>query len=215
MVELPAVKVCGLTRPEDVRCALEAGADALGFVHYPPSPRHLEAGQAARLARAVPPCVPRVAVVVDGRPSELGAYLEASGLDWVQLCGREEPGEWRGFGAPILRRLAVEEGAERELAAWEGIATGFVLDHPAVAGGGGVGVELERAARLARRVPCLLAGGLDGDNVARCVAAVGPRGVDASSRLECRPGVKDPAAVSAFTHAARAALAELHRKEQR
>lgn len=206
MVDLPGIKVCGLTRPEDVRAAVEAGADALGFVRHPSSPRDLDVDTAAALVRAVPTGLVTVAVVVDASPKELGQYLEATGLAWVQLCGDQEPGPWRSFGAPVLRRLGVDEQAEAELDRWDGVATGFVLDHPATPGGGGLPVEIGRAAALSELAPCLLAGGLGPENVRECTLAVRPRGVDASSRLESSPGVKDPATVRDFVRAARAAL---------
>lgn len=206
MVEFPRIKVCGLTRPEDVRAAVEAGADALGFVRHPASPRDLDVGAATALVRAVPVGLVTVAVVVDAAPAELGAYLEATGLGWVQLCGDQDPDDWRGFGAPMLRRLGVEDGAELELGRWEGVAAGFVLDHPTAPGGTGRAVDPSRAAALAERAPCLLAGGLGADNVRERTLAVAPVGVDASSRLESAPGVKDPVAVRDFVRAARAAL---------
>ena len=126
MPELPRVKVCGLTRPEDVRAAVEAGADALGFVRHPASPRHLEADAAAALVAAVPAGLTTVAVVVDAVPEELAAHLAATGIGWAQLCGQECPDDWRGFGAPLLRRVGVDAGAEAELEAWAGVAAGFV-----------------------------------------------------------------------------------------
>ena len=206
MADLPRIKVCGLTRPEDVRAAVEAGAEALGFVRHPPSPRDLDVDTAAALVRAVPAGLVTVAVVVDAEPAEVGQYLEATGLGWVQLCGEEEPEPWRTFGAPLLRRVGVDEGAEEELRRWEGVATGFVLDHPRTPGGSGLCVEVGRAAALAELAPCLLAGGLGPDNVRERTLAVRPRGVDASSRLESSAGVKDPSTVRDFVRAARAAL---------
>lgn len=208
MAELPRVKVCGLTRAEDVRVALRAGAEALGFVHYAPSPRDVDAGRVARIVAEVPADVPTVAVLVDTTPADARAYLASSGLRWVQLCGSEDADAWRGFEAPILRRVAVDEGAGAEVARWMGIARAFVLDHPAAPGGTGASVELARAAEIAASAPCLLAGGMAPENVAARVRAVEPWGVDASSRLESAPGIKDPARVAAFVAAARASLAE-------
>lgn len=209
MPELPRIKVCGLTRPEDVRAAVEAGADALGFVRHPASPRYVEASAAAELVAGVPAGLATVAVVVDAEPSELAAYLEATGIGWAQLCGEERPEDWRGFAAPLLRRVGVDADAEAELEAWAEVAAGYVLDHPAAPGGTGRGVDPARAAELARRAPCLLAGGLGPANVRDAALAVRPLGVDASSRLESTPGIKDPAAVRDFVRAARAALEDI------
>jgi phosphoribosylanthranilate isomerase len=133
----------------------------------------------------------------------------------VQLCGSERASDWAGFVALVLRRVAVDAGAQAEIAAWKGIAHGFVLVHPSSAGGSGRAVDAALAAELARNAPCLLAGGLAADNVADRVQAVRPHGVDASSRLESAPGTKDPARVRSFVDAARTALGRLPREEVR
>ena len=206
MAELPRIKVCGLTRSADVRAALEAGADALGFVQYAPSPRDLATTEAGKLIAAVPAGVARVLVVVDSTPESASAALKATGADHLQLCGDQRAADWTDFDAPILRRIAVQDGAREELKSWEHVALGFVLDHPRGPGGSGRTVDESLAASLASLAPCLLAGGLDPDNVAQRVAAARPVGVDASSRLETSPGIKDPDRVRAFVAAARAAL---------
>ena len=138
------------------------------------------------------------------------AWLRASGASCAQLCGDEDPQAFCELDAPILRRLAVDASAFAELDRWRDVAQGFVLDHPAAAGGTGRAVELELAAELAAQAPCLLAGGLDPDNVAERVRRVRPAGVDASSRLERTPGEKDPERVARFVEAAATALQEVH-----
>jgi phosphoribosylanthranilate isomerase len=203
------VKVCGLTREEDVAAAIAAGATALGFVEYPPSPRAVTLERARALIAAIAGRAAAVAVLVDRDPDVAAAWMRASGATMVQLCGSERADAWRGFEHPILRRVAADEGAEDALAAWAGIATAFVLDHPSAPGGTGLGVDLARAAVLARRAPCLLAGGLDETRVRARVLAARPLGVDASSRLEIAPGIKDPARVAAFVRAALGALQEI------
>lgn len=219
MDELPRIKVCGLTRRLDVEAALAAGADALGFVHYRPSPRNLTPEAAARLieplgAGATPVLVVPVLVVVDATPERGRALMETTGARALQLCGEQRAPAWVGFDWPILRRLPVGPGAEAEQEAWAGVAAGFVLDHPGGPGGSGHRVDLERAAALAARAPCLLAGGLGPADVAARVAAVRPAGVDASSRLESRPGEKDPVALRAFVRAARSALDRVHAPQE-
>jgi phosphoribosylanthranilate isomerase len=209
VLELPRVKVCGMTRAEDVDVAVRAGADAVGFVHHPPSPRHVEPGAARALIERLPAGVLAVAVLVDATPASARACLAASGARAVQLCGAEHARDFRGFPAPILRRLPVGFGAREVIARWQRVAAGFVLDHPSGPGGTGLSVDLDAAALLAARVPCLLAGGLTPDNVAERVRVVCPRGVDGASRLESAPGEKDPARVLAFVTAARAALETL------
>lgn len=209
-VPVPRVKVCGLTRPEDVRAAVEAGCDAVGVVEHPPSPRSVDAASARPLLADLPPGVLPVAVFVDRSPDFVARWLEASGARAAQLCGTESPADWRGFPYPVLRRLAVSDGAEDELARWGETSACFVLDHPGGPGGTGRAVGLLTAARLASLAPCLLAGGLDPENVAARVAAVKPAGVDASSRLEREPGVKDAARVRGFVEGALAALGKVH-----
>jgi len=203
--ELPKVKVCGLTNRADVDSVQAAGADALGFVHYAPSPRHLELAQLSELSAAVSAAL-KVGVLVDLAVERARELIDAAQLDAVQLCGTEQPGDWSDFPVPVLRRLAVTSDAERELEAWSQVAAGYVLDHPSTPGGSGLGVEIEQASQLARRAPCLLAGGLAADNVAQRVRAVRPAGVDASSRLERAAGLKDAQHVRAFVQNATAAL---------
>ena len=205
---LPRIKVCGLTNLADARCAARAGADGLGFVHHPPSPRHMEAEALAELTRQLAgtgtPC--RVLVLVDHEPRATLALARACGVTHVQLTGPASAKDWSGFPLPILRRLAVAPGAEAELDAWQDIATGFVLDHPSTPGGSGLEVDTTLARQLARRAPALLAGGLAPANVGRLARTVGPFGVDASSRLEIYPGQKDHTAVRTFITRAHAAL---------
>lgn len=203
------VKVCGMTREEDVAAVIAAGATALGFVEHPPSPRAVTRERARALIATIEGRVASVAVLVDRDPDFAAAFLRASGATMVQLCGSERAEAWRGFVYPILRRVAADEGAADEIAAWQGIALSIVLDHPSAPGGTGLGVDLDRAAILARAAPCLLAGGLDESNVRARVIAARPFGVDASSRLEIAPGIKDLARVAAFVRAAREALQEI------
>jgi phosphoribosylanthranilate isomerase len=206
---VPRVKICGLTREEDVAAAIEAGASAIGFVEYPPSPRAVTKERARALIEACVGGVDFVAVLVDRNPEFAEAWLRESGATMVQLCGSERAEAWRGFEHPILRRVAADDRAEDEIAAWAGIAAAIVLDHPSAPGGTGLGVDGARAAILARLAPCLLAGGLDESNVRARALLARPFGVDASSRLEIAPGIKDHARVAAFVRAARATLQEI------
>ena len=206
---VPRVKICGLTREVDVVAAIAAGASALGFVEYPASPRAVTCDRARALIAILAGRVASVAVLVDRDPDRAAAWARASGATMVQLCGSERAEAWRGFDFPILRRVGADAHAEDEIAAWQGIAAAFVLDHPSAPGGTGLGVDRARAAHLARLAPCLLAGGLDENNVDERVREVRPAGVDASSRLEISPGIKDPARVAAFVRAAAETLQEI------
>jgi phosphoribosylanthranilate isomerase len=201
---LPRVKVCGVTSLADVEGAFAHGIDAVGFVRHERSPRFLSAESAAKLAASLPSGILAVEILVDAEPDDVSMWASV-----VQLCGGEAPEPWFDFRVPILRRLPVAPGAEVVLEAWAGVAAGFVLDHPSGPGGTGKEVDLDLAADLARRAPCLLAGGLDETTVGERVRRVRPAGVDASSRLETAPGRKDPARVAAFARAATSALEDV------
>ena len=207
--ELPRVKVCGMTRMEDAASAFEAGADALGFVFHPGSPRCVEPELANELIAVLPPNVLTVAVVVEIEPAVAESLLNATGASAIQLCGFQESADWASFPFPILRRVPVDGSGLAELERWRGVASGFVLDHPAAAGGTGETVDFALAAELAARAPCLLAGGLGAHNVADAIRAVRPRGVDASSRLESSPGVKSPELVRDFVRQALSTFQDL------
>jgi phosphoribosylanthranilate isomerase len=203
---LPKVKVCGLAREVDVQCALAAGADALGVVQYPPSPRAVEANQVAEWFTTLQG-IHLVAVMVDLDPQSAAAWANSAHANTVQLCGAESPDDWRDFSMPIWRRIGVDSGGLQEMQAWQGVAAGFVLDHPSSAGGSGQTVDFELAAQFCLQAPCLLAGGLHAGNVAAAIGAVAPAGVDASSRLEAMPGRKNPAEVLTFVQNSLAAFA--------
>ena len=199
---LPRIKICGITLPEDAVLAYTAGADAVGVVFHPPSPRSVSLEDARRIVQELPFGFPVIAVMVDPDPEAAAAWCREAGVSALQLCGGEALDGFAGFPMPLLRRIGVEAGAQDQQGAWSGLAVASVLDHPAAPGGTGRAVDWTRAAALAALGPCLLAGGLGPDNVGAAVAAVRPRGVDASSRLESSPGRKDPGAVRAFVAAA-------------
>ena len=203
---LPRVKVCGLTRAEDVTAAVEAGADAVGFVAWEGSPRHVSSSRVAELVQGLPAGVRSVGVMVDADPHQGEVWAESAGVGALQLCGDQNPRDWEGFPLPLLRRIGVEEGAAEWMDAWGEVASGFVLDHPSSPGGSGREVDTSLAAALAGQAPCLLAGGLDPDRVPRAVREIRPGGVDASSGLESEPGIKDPEKVAAFVARALEAL---------
>ncbi len=210
----PRVKVCGLTREEDVRTAVSAGAEAIGLVCHPASPRHVEIDLARSLVRCLPQHVAAIAVVVDGSPEQVLAWTREVGTGAVQLCGAQVASDWEDFEVPVLRRVGVDEHARSEIARWRNVAGAFVLDHPGGPGGTGRQVDLDLAAELASISDCLLAGGLDVENVQSAVRRVRPAGVDASSRLELAPGKKDPHLVRSFVARALAALQGAEEEER-
>lgn len=205
---IPSVKVCGLTNLEDAQHAERVGAEGLGFVFHPASPRCADARRVRDISAQLAPATMTVAVVVDATPESAAELLQQTGLKAVQLCGAQQPDDWKHFEFPILRRLGVDEGAALEARSWNGIADVFLLDHPSSAGGSGREVDAQLATALCDEFPCLLAGGLDAERVVNAIRCVRPAGVDASSRLEREAGIKDPAAVAAFVQRALETLSE-------
>lgn len=192
------VKVCGLSRPEDVVAAADAGADAVGFVFYEPSPRAITAGEARRLGEGFPGLT--VAVTVDLDAGSLLALATEAGVGGVQPHGAhaaEAARAARARGLAVLRPVAVDGPVDLD-----GIEDDEVplLDSD-VLGGTGRPFEWSWIRDLGR--PYVLAGGLHPGNVAEAVAQLAPWGVDASSGLESAPGIKDPEKVAAFVREAR------------
>lgn len=194
------VKICGMTRSEAVDAAVKAGADAVGFVFYPPSPRYLSPQRAQELAGPVPRHVRRIAVML--RPQQ---------TDWEEVFDSFKP-DWLQADADCLAELSLPEGIGR-LPVYRDHeqfdAENFSLDIPCLFESAVSGMarppSWERAAHLARRTSVVLAGGLDPGNVAEAVRRVRPWGVDVSSGVESSAGVKDPDLVRAFIRAARKA----------
>ena len=201
------VKVCGLTTPEDAVAAAESGADAVGFVFWQGSPRHVEAEVARRIADALPPFVVRVGVFVDAPRETLRRTAEEVGLDLLQLHGTESPDSLAGLPRRVLKAVPVGDGFRPE-DAWrfEGHAAGVLLDTRSTSAPGGTGRSFDWSVARAvrdRAAFLVLAGGLTPENVAAAIAAVAPDGVDVSSGVESVPGRKDAARVRAFVRAVR------------
>jgi phosphoribosylanthranilate isomerase len=213
------VKICGLTNLDDALLALEAGADLLGFVLYPKSPRGVSLAAVTEMAgalRSAPAFHQRqpalVGVFVNEPPAAVRRALDEAGLDLAQLSGHEPPDDLRALGGRAYKAIRSQAEADALPAAGAPPAhpscPDFLLDaaHPTLYGGSGQLADLALAARLAARHRLLLAGGLTPDNVAAAIRAVRPWGVDAASGVEAAPGKKDPAKVRAFVQAAKAAL---------
>jgi len=205
------VKICGLCDAAAVDAAVEAGADAVGFVLAEHSPRALTLAAAARLAARVPSGVRRIAVLGRDPDAALLAQLRALPFDAVQLYEPSALGAAQLAPLELLPAVADGPGLLRRALAAQGRsgrATAIVVDGPGGGGRGRAG-DHRRIAAVAWRVPIVLAGGLDPDNVGAAVAHVRPVGVDVSSGVERRPGVKDGARIRAFVAAARAAASGL------
>ncbi|MCC6235852.1 MAG: phosphoribosylanthranilate isomerase [Verrucomicrobiales bacterium] len=200
------VKICGITRVEDALAAVQAGADALGFMFYPPSPRYLSVEQAAAITRELPPFVARVGVFVDASEERVREAASVAGLDTLQFHGKETPEYCRSFvGWRVLKAFRMQNAASLQaVEAYRGMA--WLLDSYVAGAFGGTGQTFnwDLACEAVRRGgSVVLAGGLTVDNIARAVAAVGPYAVDVSSGVESEPGRKDPALLRAFVKAAK------------
>lgn len=196
------VKVCGLSTIADVEAAAEAGASAVGFVHWGPSPRHRDLGEIRRLADASP--VTTVLVTVDLDSASLLDASSRAGVDAVQVHGEHAAvaaAAARRMGLGVIRPMKADQPAPDTSA--EEI---LLVDTPdtGLPGGSGRSFDWDTLGDLGR--PFLLAGGLDADNVAGAVRKVRPFGVDASSGLESTPGRKDPDLIRRYVRAAREAL---------
>ncbi len=195
------IKICGMSGPAGVAAAVDAGADALGFVFHPPSPRALTPARAAALARGVPPGVERVAVMLHPVP----AY-------WLEVWQGFRPDRLQTDAAdfdaltvdPACAQLPVYRDARLHADGDPGAWPPLVL-YEGARSGAGQRPDWALAARVARRTRLVLAGGLDPDNVADAVRQVRPFGVDVSSGVEAAPGRNDPGRIRAFIAAARAA----------
>jgi phosphoribosylanthranilate isomerase len=202
------VKICGITNEQDARVAVEAGADALGFIMYRKSPRFVEAGVAKRIIDGLPPFVAAVGVFVNEEAAAVRRLMDECGLTMAQLHGDESAAYCEGLGRPSMKALRLKDrGTFLALAEFQGRANvrAFVLDafSDQAYGGTGQTVDWTLAAEAARASRVLLAGGLTPDNVAEAIRQVRPYGVDVSSGVEVRPGQKDHAKVQAFIQAAR------------
>lgn len=193
------VKICGITRLEDALAACEAGASALGFVFYEPSPRYIEPGRVRRIVRALPPFVTPVGVFVNKGAEEINRIVSQSGVTLVQLHG-EEPAELVGeLTVPALKAVRVRGEEDLDgLRAYR--VQAYLLDShvPGQYGGTGVSFRWEVAAKAKSLGPVILSGGISADNVAEALRCVEPFGIDVSTGVETSPGVKDPDKIRAL-----------------
>jgi phosphoribosylanthranilate isomerase len=201
------IKVCGITRLRDARCAVDLGVDALGFVFWPGSPRCVSPGEAARIAATLPPFVAPVGVFVNQPLEEIRVIASAVGLAAIQLHGDEDPGTWLGVPGRCIKAAGVGGGFDAAaVAAWPPEVWPLLDAHdPARRGGTGRAADWDVAARVARGRRIILAGGLDASNVRGAIARVRPFAVDVSSGVEHEPGIKDPDRLRAFVESVAAA----------
>jgi phosphoribosylanthranilate isomerase len=207
-------KICGLTDEAAVEAAVQHGADMLGFVFFPASPRNLSAEQAEALLRDVPSGIDRVGVFVDPETDFLDNILAKARLDLLQLHGDETPERCRAisiyFGLPIIKAIKVASKADLKAAkAYEDAVDWLMFDaappKDATRPGGNAASfdwSIMQGAKFNR--PWLLSGGLTPENLSLAVRQSGASAVDVSSGVESAPGKKDPAKIRAFLEAARA-----------
>lgn len=200
------IKICGLTNLPDARMALDAGADYLGFVLYERSPRRIAPAALRRLLDRLPARARAVAVVVNAHRELVEALAHDCHLYAVQLHGDERQADWIDLPVPVWRAIRLRRGSPNPIPEhW--IAARYVMDAaaPGKYGGSGRKTDWARAAKLARQIPLILAGGLTPDNVAEAIHTVQPLGVDTASGVEKSPGRKDPRKLAAFVKAVAAA----------
>ena len=202
----PAMKFCGITSVEDAFAAADCGADAIGFVFAPSSPRAIAPDVARAIGRRLPPFLHRVGVFVDMSPADVRTIASRVGLDAVQLHGRETPADAAVAWPRVIKALARQGDLLAQAAAWDEDVT-LLVDAATGDAPGGTGqlADWPAAAALARRRRLVLAGGLTADNVGEAIAIVRPYAVDVSSGIETRPGEKSAARMRAFADAVEAA----------
>ncbi|MBK9394759.1 MAG: phosphoribosylanthranilate isomerase [Uliginosibacterium sp.] len=192
-------KICGLTRVDDVKAAVEAGADAIGLVFYPSSPRAVDIEQAVKLCAVVPPFVSIVGLFVNASTSHVQDVLSALPISLLQFHGEEEAAYCESFGRAYLKAARVRQGFDLlDYAARYPSACGLLVDAWVDGyGGGGHAFDWRLLPSRFDR-PLVLAGGLTPENVGEAIKLVRPWAVDVSSGVELSKGVKDRALINAF-----------------
>src|SRR3981081_1674317 len=208
------VKICGLSTRETLDVALDAGADMVGFVFFPPSPRHVSLEVARELGQQAQRRAKKVALTVDADDATLANIVEALQPDVLQLHGSETVARLRDikqkFGLPVMKAIAIEPPADlASLPGYAAVADSILFDARAPReatrpGGLGAVFDWHVLENLDLRVPFMVSGGLHAGNVAEAIRLTRAGGVDISSGVERTPGVKDPEMIRAFIRAARA-----------
>lgn len=208
------VKICGLSTRETLETALEAGADMVGFVFFPPSPRHVLLETGRDLGRQVQRRALKVALTVDADDATLGNIMDALSPDIFQLHGKESVARLRDikqkFGRPVMKAVPVATSADLAvLPGYAAVADRILFDARAPKdatrpGGLGAPFDWHLLENLDLKLPYMVSGGLHVDNVAEALRVTGAGGADVSSGVESAPGVKDSELIKAFIRAARA-----------
>ncbi|MGQ9920115.1 MAG: phosphoribosylanthranilate isomerase [Desulfobacca sp.] len=201
------IKICGITSLEDALLAAHLGADALGFIFYPKSPRAVTPEVARQIIARLPPLVLSVGVFVNEDAALVLEVAEMVRLDWLQLHGEEPPDYCRYLNRNVLKAIRVRDRESLvQMQPYQGSVRAFLLDTYSSGQHGGTGQSFDwTLAREAQAYgPVVLAGGLRPDNVAAALRAAAPQAVDVASGVEAAPGRKDPEKLRAFFGAAQA-----------
>lgn len=208
-----SAKICGLNTPESVAAAVSGGADFIGIVFYPPSPRYVPPDQAADLIRALPSSVTSVGLFVDASDDVISESLELVELDMLQLHGNESPDRVRElgemFGCRTMKAIKVESAADVEAAgAYDDSADWLLFDAKppkdmagALPGGNALAFDWRLLEDRSWKRPWMLSGGLNAENVVEAISISGATAVDVSSGVEDRPGFKNPSMIANFLNA--------------
>ncbi len=193
------VKICGMTRRQDADFAAESGADAIGLVFYPPSPRAVTVAQAQEIVDGLAPFVSVVALFVDPDEALVSQCLDALSIDIIQFHGNETAAFCSQFGKPYIKAIRMKPDADLVALAEEyDSARGLLLDtyQPGTPGGTGKTFDWSRIAQIDK--PVILAGGLNADNIQQAIQQVRPFAVDVSGGVESEKGIKSHDKISAF-----------------
>lgn len=208
-----AVKICGLSEPETLQTAIDAGARYVGFVFYPPSPRHVSFDIAWNLARAVPTGVRSVGLFVDPSDEELERVVTGIQLDMIQLHGNESPGRIAEikskYAMPVMKAIRVRDESDLDtIEGFEAAADWLLFDAKSDKAPGGTGERFDWSLLAGRTFskPWMLSGGLDAGNIGQALSVLSPDALDISSGVETAPGQKDSAKIKTFIDAVKAAI---------
>lgn len=198
------VKICGMTTSADARVAVEAGADMIGLIFYPPSPRYVTPEQAQAIVASLPAEVAAVGVFVNESLDTVSRVAQVSGIQMVQLHGHESPALCQQLPWRVLKTFRFTAQVQPELMRQYTVEA-FVIEgfHAEVYGGGGAMADWPRVAALHHYGRIILAGGLTPENVPEAIRIVRPYAVDVCSGVEATPGTKDWRKVRAFVHNAK------------
>lgn len=201
------VKICGITNAEDAKAVAARGADAVGFIFWPSSPRFIEPDAARSIVAMLPPSIAAVGVFVNQPSAHINDVAARVGLRAVQLHGDESPTFAAEIAKPVIKAVALKSGTAPDVDSWPKTVTLLLDVHdPVRRGGTGTMVDWSMAGELARHRRVILAGGLNPENVVEAITRVRPYGIDISSGVERSPGKKDHDRLAALFEAVQVSI---------